>query len=460
MGGPASQRRGWLRGADTAWVFALVLYVLAGVALVPFHGDESTLIMMSRDYHDRFLAGDLSSLLYHDPPVDAARQHLRLLNGTVPPYLIGLAWHLAGYTVDDLNDQWLWGAGWAWNVANGHMPSPDLLLVARWPSALLTALSVPLLFGLGMRWGGRSVAYPASFILATHPVVLLQGRRAYMEGALLCFSLLVVLLAAWWGQRLTRTECRGWRDRAAPLALGVAAGLAAASKHSGAIPVVGSFLGLLVLTVWRVPGRRGAAAGGLALSGLLAAVTFLILNPAWWGDPLRRLLEVLALRQGLVADQMAAFPEAAYPDLLARLGGLLAQLSVAPPAYYEVSAWADYIAGPIQTYQASPWTGIQYGVNALTALLGFGLLLLSLIGVGRLVRSLRDGQAAALIVGCSGGLALLVTLAAIPLAWQRYVMPLYPFEALLAGGGLAWLGRRALRARRRPAPARGAPPGG
>jgi hypothetical protein len=97
--------RRWLIGADILWIFALMIYVLAGTRQVPFHGDESTLIMMSRDYYYQFIAGNLAQVTYHDPPLNATEQQLRLLNGTVPKYLIGLAWHVAGFTVDDLNDR-------------------------------------------------------------------------------------------------------------------------------------------------------------------------------------------------------------------------------------------------------------------------------------------------------------------------------------------------------------------
>ena len=446
----------WLPGADILWIFALMVYVLVGTPLTPFHGDESTQIMMSRDYHTLFLQGDPAPLQYRDPPLDAAEQHLRLLNGTLPKYLIGLAWHLAGFTVDDLNDQWLWGAGWDWNVANGHKPADALLFAARWPSALLTALSVALLFALALLWGGRRMAYPASFLLAVHPVVLLNGRRAMMEGSLLFFSLLTMLLAAWLGRRLVRASRLSQRDVAEMLALGGAAGLTMASKHSGLVPVLAAYMALAILGFGRsrVRGWRVAVWG--LCSVLLAGGVFLALNPAWWSDPVGRGPEVLQLREALVADQVAAFPEAVYRDVPERLGGLVAQLSTAPPAYYEVSDWAAYIADAIQAYQASPWTGILYGINALTTLVGAGVFLLALVGTARLIRQVRTLHPVALVIGLWALLTVLMIVAAVPLAWQRYYMPLYPIEALLAGAGIARLGR-AVTVRRRPAPAPGEP---
>lgn len=443
-------RQRWLWGADVLWTFALLVYVLLGAPLVPFHGDESTLIMMSRDYDYQFLQRDLDQVLFHDPPLNATEQHLRLLNGTVTKYLIGLSWHLAGYTADDLNDQWDWGADWDWNVAHNHKPTDDLLLVARWHAALLTALSVLLIFALARRWAGRWAAYPASFLLATHPVLLLNGRRAIMDAPLLFFGLLTVLLAARWGIWISnRQGAKSARKKpvifgvlAVPVLLGLAAGLTIAGKHSGAVLVVAVYLALLITIFWRVREGWARHLSLLILSGLVALGVFLLLNPAWWGGPIERAGEVLRLRAELVAGQSAAFPEAVYPDFGARLGGLLYQLTTAPPAYYEVPAWADYIAEPIRAYESSPWTGLQYGANGLTSLLGIGVFLLALPGAGRLVRDLRAGNVTALVVGLWAALTILFILATVPLTWQRYIMPLYPVEALLAGAGFSWLGSR------------------
>jgi hypothetical protein len=47
-----------------------------------------------------------------------------------------------------------------------------------------------------------------------------------------------------------------------------------------------------------------------------------------------------------------------------------------------------------------------------------------------------------------------VILISIPLDWQRYAMPLYPVQAILAAAGFDWLAGRIATMRRRPAPAR------
>src|SRR5579864_6076838 len=129
------------------YVGILALYVLAGCALVPFHGDESTILYMSGDFDTLFLRGDLAHIEYHDPPPAGdpqavSKQALRILNGVTSKYIYGLAWRLSGLTVYNLNQQWIWGPDWAYNQSQNTIPTPFLLFIARWASGLLTALSV------------------------------------------------------------------------------------------------------------------------------------------------------------------------------------------------------------------------------------------------------------------------------------------------------------------------------
>ena len=96
------------RWLEVFWLSALAAYVVAGAALVPFHGDESTQIFMGRDYFYLFRDGDLSKVLYdrtwtHRPD----EQHLRLINGTVSKTIHGWLAASAGMKRDEINGQWI-----------------------------------------------------------------------------------------------------------------------------------------------------------------------------------------------------------------------------------------------------------------------------------------------------------------------------------------------------------------
>src|SRR5687767_10243701 len=177
------------------YLLALMLYVLAGTPLAPFHGDESTLIYASRDYFDQFVARDLPSVMNQRDDIDAMDRNLRLLDGRVQKYLGGFAYHLTGGTADGLNKPWLWGADWQYNLDNGHIPSRDLLMAQRWAMALLLALSVPAAYGIGAQVGGIPGGLLMATLIAVSPNLALNGRRAMMEAPLLLFSLLSALAA-------------------------------------------------------------------------------------------------------------------------------------------------------------------------------------------------------------------------------------------------------------------------
>lgn len=402
------------------WLALLTVYILAGTAFVPFHGDESTQIYMSRDYAYLFLDGDLERVRYSAAPASPTEQHLRLLNGVVSKYLIGLAWRAAGFSLADLNEQWDWGADWNYNQQNGHAPAPALLLAARWPSALLLALGAAAMFALGCIVGGAPAAYLGSLYYALHPALLLNGRRAMMEGSFLAFSLLALLAGLWFVRR------PGWKPA---LALGLAAGLALASKHTALFGAAAVFIGCLVMAL---PASRRLLLWLAA--ALLALLVFLALNPAWWDDPLGRAAEVLRLRQELLAIQTSVF--GSYTGPADQLAGFLHQTFIAHPQYYEAPAWADYIGGQIADYEASPWCGVSLGGSIAGGAL---LAALTLWGGGRLLR--RRDAVAGLILLWSAALAL-STLALTPLEWGRYYLPVYPAIGLLAAVGVTDLTRR------------------
>lgn len=428
------------RRFDMLYLALLLAYILAGTAAAPFHGDESTLIYMSRDYAYQFLRGDIDRVRFHDPPLSPTEQELRLLNGTVSKYLYGLAWHLGGFSIDDLNEQWDWGADWNYNQSTGHAPGEALLQISRIPSALLLAAGVVVMFALGNALGGRSVAYLASLYYALNPALLLNGRRAMMEGSTMFFTLLVVLAAIWVLQRR-----RVW----AGLLLGLAAGLAAASKHSAIFTVTAVFgaCALYPLLLWANAWR--AKSGDthrpaflriyslLILAGVIAALVFYALNPAWWGDPLGRLSYVLNMRGDLLAGQTAAF--GGYANLPDALGGFFRQVFVNLPQYYEVPTWASYIGDQIARYESSVWRGVSLGGSLVGGLV---LMTLTLVGFWALLRDKATSGAVRWVIGI-WALAMFASTALLPpLEWQRYYIPAYPAVGLLASYGAVWLVRR------------------
>ncbi len=427
--------------AHSLFLLALAAYILAGTPLVPFHGDEATILFASRDYDYWIVQGDISRILYNETPLSPLEQDIRLRNGIVSKLLAGFAWHLAGYTLNDLNETWDWGGDYNYNMQNGHMPPEGLLHAARWSSSILLATGVFVVFALGWQLGGAPVAYLASLYYALNPVLLLNGRRMMMEGSVTLFCLLVVLAGTWflrtWTSSVGARHVLSLRWLSA-ITLGIVSGLALSSKQITVFVLIGVFGACLVYIVilsLRATSQRlrtlGYGIAGLVIASVVTAVVFVALNPVWWNDPIGRTIMALQDRQNLLNIQVSAFGS----NNGDALGGFWRQVFIALPQYYEVPAWQDYIGGEITRYESSLLQGISIGGSTFGGVL---LLALFIIGIYALLREKRIESAVRFVIG---GWTLAVMLAALlltPLEWQRYYLLVYPPLGLIAALGFTY----------------------
>lgn len=460
---PDTQATHTYRWFDGLWLLCLCAYIMAGVPLVPFHGDESTQIYMGRDTHF-LLAGRADQLTYVDNVNAQSRiathtaitnptpsntiallatydqratdQHLRLLNGTIPKYLFGLVSAALGQNAYTVNDQYVWGAGWDYNWRNGHIPPDDVLYGTRWVSAAFLAFGAIMVFIIGQFVGGRWVAYLASAYYALNPALLINGRRTMMEGALIGVGLLVIVVALWLLWRYRQHKRIHWQL----VALGIASGLAVASKHTAVVTVAAAFLvcGSYLLIAQPHPWRRRInSIGGLIAAGLLSLLVFYALNPAWWGAPVDRAFTVLEMRTDLLSGQTEAF--GGYADITDQTTAFLRQVFIVTPMYSEVDFFLPNIANAIATYENSPLKGISIGGSLL------GALILAACFAGGLYALIMDKRIAAStrwLIIVWGGLTLVFVWIATPLEWQRYYLPAYPVVGLVAALGLTQLIRQ------------------
>jgi 4-amino-4-deoxy-L-arabinose transferase-like glycosyltransferase len=357
---------------------------------------------------------------------------------------------VAGLTVSDLNGPWFWGVPdeWAWNVTHGDLPGEHLLHVARTPSALFTALSVWVVFGIA-RWvaGARPAAYAASVIYATSPAVLLNGRRAMMEGALLLFTALAVLAVLWVVSEQARKPIRRRALLARTALFGVVCGMALASKHTAVIAVAALCLAMatepLVRRSRSLPNWRRVVRW-MGLGGVMLLV-FLALNPAWWSDPLKMPGHVLDQRRSLLDGQIQGAKAAGqyYASAEDRLVGLVNQAFLAGPQFYEAPYWEAYVGDQAAGYRASGLAGRGGGP-------GWGVLLAAACGAGVIVLVQRWREGAAWVALVWAGVTALALLILTPFEWQRYYLLLQGPLAVIAGIGVGWialLGQKTIRRR-------------
>jgi 4-amino-4-deoxy-L-arabinose transferase-like glycosyltransferase len=401
------------------FVGALLLYMLAGVNLAPFHGDESSIIDMSRDWYRLVVDHDLASVLYRPDVVDKARddQNLRLLNGVLSKYGIGIATSIAGIPAKDLVTGWAWGQDWYTNQYYNHIAVNPLLFIARMSSVLMAMVSVALAFRIGFILGGFRVATIATVVYATLPAVLLNGRRAMFEGAFLLATSLLILAALRVARQMqTDTRWRRW------LLFGVALGLAPAAKHTALLPAIP----ILAVILWLGRKHWLQTLKHVVVSLVIAGAVFFALTPAWWNHPLQMPSVVLKMRQDMLALQ--TIPTSLYQSTSGRVRALV-DFTLGSPQYFEEQfsgpqGWQDWIRQQINSYEASGLTGLPWNRLGVIAWL---LIALGLAAMFRLAfaksakRQCSDMMLTFLATTIFSVIAIFVLT---PLTWQRYYLPL------------------------------------
>src|SRR5690606_36108190 len=105
----------------------------------------------------------------------------------------------------------------------------------------------------------------------------------------------------------------------AAFGFGIVAGLALASKHPALLTGAAVFGACGLWTLLQLLRRKETQSvdtspmrtryvvsllAQLLIAGIISLVTFYILNPAWWGDPVSRAGQVLDRRQQLLNEQV------------------------------------------------------------------------------------------------------------------------------------------------------------
>lgn len=426
----------------------LVAIFVAGAPLAPFHGDESQWLYMSGDFDDYFIRRDVSRLLYSDAPLDPEDQNLRERNHPVAKYIIGLSRTLAGYSRDELNGYWMWGIPWEWQVANGRLPTPQLLTAGRWLPSALAALSVLALM-LVLRLDGWLAALLTGLLLATDASYLLHSRHAMAEGSLMTFSILAVALTAYYITQQRRETPPSSRRRAAfVIGIGLLTGLAVGTKMNGAIAALTVAACLFLLRRWHgAPGRAiWTAVVDLAVVTGVAVAVMMLLSPFLWRDPVARFQHIMEDRAMLVADQSRG--RDTFDTLGESLVGMGQNLFWSAPAYAEDAIWIDeWVRQEILSYEASPlsgWRRPAWARAMLIAAFAAGLADLALRrAVDDRARTVR--RAVLLWLAISTAVNLII----LPFGWQRYYLPQWPAVAAVQALGLAAAVRLARRTMRR-----------
>ncbi len=275
--------------------------------------------------------------------------------------------------------------------------------LVRLPVALINAVWVLVMFVLLWRLLVPATAVLAALFLATDPFLLAHGRVLHVDSLLtVCMSIsLLALLAALFGTGTTPTRAHG----GFVLLSAVAGGLALLTKSPSVV-----LLPLVGMVAWAAWWQQQRDAGTVRLTtlvrpvvvvllwGVVAVLTWLALYPAAWVDTAGTVQTIVAE----VRDN-GAVPHANGQFFLGRVvedpGGL----------FYPVAV----------LLRATPWV-----------LLGIGLLAWRVPAAARPAR----GWVVGLLV-----VAVLLFLAVLSIPakkFDRYILPVFPWLAILAAIGL------------------------
>jgi hypothetical protein len=286
------------------------------------------------------------------------------------------------------------------------------------------------LFFVGRRAGGEFNGWTAALLLASNALVLMLGRRAISEGAL-------IFTAIWTLFSLMYAQKRPWLTA-------LPAGLAFCAKHSlGALAPVG-----LLAILWQPHIAWGTRIrqAGMYLALYLAVV--LALNPFIWAHPIAALQDAAENRRVLAANQVADRPEQALSTPGRRVITMIGALYLTPLFLAEVGNYQDDTRTQDAAYLANPLHSLLRSLPA-----GGLLLAVTLFGYMNATRQvlsrdkpsssplLPDQRRALSLLLIAAALQAAALLVLVPLPFQRYYLPLVPHACLWAAFGLRQLAR-------------------
>lgn len=263
----------------------LAVYVISGIVIVPFHGDEATFTWLSGDYERVILQGRVKDVIFEPGTQAKNGQSTRLTTGAVFPFSVGLARNIFNVSFDSLNDRWAWSYApdggdqmWAENIKEGNLPHKSLLLLARFISASAGALSLMFFFLSAQRLlSSMPAVWVAVVLLATHGDLLVNIRRAMQEGVKFLFLSIVLYIASvMLTENARRRRMYAW--------LGLASGLSLAAKQDVAPSLIAIYIVLALIPLWKRNPRDVIIANFLYLSAsaCIALAVFYALMPVFW----------------------------------------------------------------------------------------------------------------------------------------------------------------------------------
>jgi len=361
----------------------------------------------------------------------------------LPKYGIGLALRGAGRSRPGPEAARMW-----YRDTSSQFGTPLDLTIARIPSIALGVVGCVALTALGALAFGWRVGVVAAGLLMVNPLYRLHAHRAMSEASCEAFLLiaLVVALGCW---RKTVGGERGAKRRAWTLlgwlGAGIAAGLSVLAKFNGLLALM--TMAAWVVLAWLLPNRAWSGklrpAVGASLSAVAAWCCFVALNPYMTARP----AEPLPSEAKRIAD-LNAWERFRFLIDHRREMSRSQQLGFAHNALTTFAERAKVVAvqgfgrfGPLGPSSSDSTRRYDFAQDW-GAVVWLPLCLLGLARAG--VSGYRQHRAGepptAWVCAVWALVSLVVVTLYLPMAWDRYQLPIQAPMALLAASALVAVG--------------------
>ena len=394
-------------------VLISILYFI-GIPSVPFHPDESTQIYMSSDV-EAFLSSP-TDLFWQEHPQDLERQKYRELDAPLTRTLIGLGRLIFG--LEALPVDWNWSKDWQQNEQNGALPDQDLLIASRFFVAWLFPFSILLIYQTGKIINARTAGWVAAILFISNPLIWLHTRRAMAESVLVFSIILSVFIFLKFPNRI-------WIS-AIPVAL------AFNSKQTSAGLIL---CGLIIIALGFNKKKMKEIILSLFLFLIIFGTVSFLFNPFVWSNPFRSVQQALYERQSLILAQINDFgrqnENLVLNTVAKKSGSMIGHLFFVPLQYAETQNNLQNLQNGIIQYgdqwiNNNPFFVLQRGLLLFLSFLGFIYLIIMAMRKFPYNHNL-------MILFLSFFLTAFVLFISIPLAFQRYYVPIIPFLSMLSG---------------------------
>lgn len=370
--------------------------------------DESAYVSQAY-FGDLFITGQYhSSLWFEYPAYD------------LPPFTKYLVWSglVAG---GDARPGPAAMRAWYQNTAS-RFETGDMLVHARRPIALCGMFAVIATGLLAHRWRGPSAAILAMILLTINPLFRTHARRA-MADVPTEMGVVIGLLI------LTASTTGRWRAVRKVLLGGLFLGIAASSKLNG-------LLGSIVIAIWAIAqiARRPSLTALTVLAGLVGASVFIGLNPFFYAQAnglkepqfekfrrmglVDRLIFMAEHRVTVSREGQKLFPHDALTSVPQKAAALVVQ------GFGRFSPIGPRVDDSRTRFQfKQDWSVLVW-------------LPLVVAGIAQALRDRSERLSSGRFIVVYWACSVLVVGAFLPLAWNRYYLPLVIPSTVLAAGAI------------------------